>query len=245
MRNRITLAAAVAAGLFSLTAAPASAAPADGTPAGPATGAGQACKDVKLSGALPVPPPGMAVRQQVTIGPDCTPLLGPARLVPKAGPATNAATAGAATTATTTAARTTAGAVTSGTRQVRSWSEMYDCCNIRMTGLYTTSSWNADGTAVTAVTTDATQEWNREPWNAGWSLESSRKSADCLFDCAVSHNEAHAEFSYQGIFDPSGAWYANTHHSYVTLKADGTASCRFDVELKHSFIGWNWQRGCE
>ncbi|UYQ64842.1 hypothetical protein [Streptomyces peucetius] len=240
MRNRIALAAAAAAGLFSLTAVPASAAPADGTPTGPAaTGAGEACADVKLSGALPVPPPGMAVRQQVTIGPDCTPVLGPARLVSKAGPKTEAAATSAA------AGSTAAGAVTSGTRQVRSRSEMYDCCNIRMTGLYTTSSWDADGTTVTAVSTDATQEWNREPWNAGWSLESSGKSTDCLTDCAVSHNEAHAEFSYQGLFDPSGDWYANTHHSYVTLNADGTASCRFDVELKHSFIGWNWQRGCE
>jgi hypothetical protein len=135
--------------------------------------------------------------------------------------------------------------VASASRQVRSWSEMYDCCNIRMTGLYTTSSWDADGTAVTAVSSDATQEWNREPWNAGWSLKSATKSTDCLTGCAVSNNEAHAEFSYQGIFDPTGSWYANTHHSYVTLKADGTASCRFDVELKHSFIGWNWQRGCE
>ncbi|MGW7357560.1 hypothetical protein ACWGI0_13235 [Streptomyces sp. NPDC054802] len=233
MRIRITLAAAAAAGLFSLTAVPASAAPVDGVPSG--SGDRQACTGVKLSGALPVPPPGMAVRQQVTIGPDCEPLLGPARLVPKAGPKTETATTGAAA----------AGAATSASRQVRSWSEMYDCCNIRMTGLYTTSGWDADGTAVSAVSTDATQQWNREPWNAGWSLESAGKSTDCLAGCAVSNSEAHAEFSYRGIFDPSGAWYANTHHSYVALKADGTASCRFDVELKHSFIGWNWQRGCE
>ncbi|GGW75244.1 hypothetical protein GCM10010381_69780 [Streptomyces xantholiticus] len=237
MRNRMTLAATVAAGLFSLTAVPASAAPTDGAPAGPRDA--QACKDVKLTGSLAVPPVGMAVRQQVTIGPDCKPLLGPARLVPKSG------AEGAAAVADSAAAGTTSGAVASGTRQVRSRSEMYDCCNIRMTGLYTTSSWAADGTAVTSVSTDATQEWNREPWNAGWSLKSSGKSADCLTDCTVSNNDAHAEFSYQGIFDPSGAWYANSHHSYVTLKADGTASCRFEVELKHSFIGWNWQRGCE
>ncbi|MGW6723822.1 hypothetical protein [Streptomyces sp. NPDC054995] len=233
MRPRIVL-AALTAGLFSLTALPAAASTAavpDRAGATPAPGSGESreCTDVKLSGALPLPPEGMAIRQQVTLGPDCTPVLGEARLVPKSG-------APAATDSSRTAA---------DTRQVRSWSEMYDCCNIRMTGLYTTSDWSFDGTAVTSSATDATQEWNREPWNAGWSLKSSGKSADCVAGCPASVNEARAEFSYQGVFDPTGAWYANTHSTTVTLKADGTASCDFDVELKHSFVGWNWQRGCE
>ncbi|QWQ42898.1 hypothetical protein KME66_19345 [Streptomyces sp. YPW6] len=223
MRHRIAL-VALTAGLFSLTALPASA-----TAASPGSGAGQECTDVKLSGELPLPPAGMAVRQQVTIGPDCTPVPGAVRLVPSsAAPAVAASSRTAAET-----------------RQVRSRSEMYDCCNIRMTGLYTTSDWSFDGTAVTASATDATQEWNREPWNAGWSLKSSGKSADCLAGCPVSVNAAQAEFSYQGVFDPTGVWYANKHSTTVTLKADGTASCEFDVELKHSFVGWNWQRGCE
>ncbi|MFJ6610390.1 hypothetical protein ACIQPT_08925 [Streptomyces sp. NPDC091289] len=232
MRHRIAFVAALTTGLFALTATAATAAT-TATPAEPrtaASGDARACADVKLSGALPVPPEGMAVRQDVSIGPDCEPVLGPVRLVAKAGPAANAQTARAA-------AR--------GDRQVRSWSEMYDCCNIRMTGLYTTSDWSSDGTVVTASSTDATQQGNREPWNAGWSLESSGTSADCVANCAVSTNVADASFSYQGIFDPTGNVYANTHRSTVALKADGTASCAFEVDLKNTFIGWNWQRGCE
>ncbi|MEU0088943.1 hypothetical protein [Streptomyces sp. NPDC006274] len=239
MRNRITLAIALAAGLLSLTVAPAAAAPLGGATAD--AGSGRACGDVRLSGTLPAPPPGMTVRQEVTIGEDCTPRLGPARLVPAKTGAADAGGAQGAQRAGTMAATSTATAI----RQLRTWSEMYDCCNIRMTGLYTNSTWDTDGGLVTTAATDATQEWNREPWNAGWSLESSAKSADCVTNCAVSRHEAHAEFSYQGVFDPSGGWYANKHHSYVELNADGSASCRFDVELKHSFIGWNWQRGCE
>ncbi|MFI1932352.1 MULTISPECIES: hypothetical protein [unclassified Streptomyces] len=229
MRHRIALAAALTTGLLALTAASATAAPSEVGKT--ASGDARACADVKLSGALPVPPAGMSVRQDVSIGPDCTPVLGPARLVPKAGPAVNAQAAPAAAALVD--------------RQVRSWSEMYDCCNIRMTGLYTTSDWSSDGTVVTASSTDATQQWNREPWNAGWSLKSSGKSADCVANCAVSTNVANASFSYQGIFDPTGTVYANTHRSTVALKADGTASCTFEVDLKNTFVGWNWQRGCE
>ncbi|WGP10849.1 hypothetical protein [Streptomyces sp. SH5] len=228
MRNRIALAAALTTGLIALTATAATAAPAQ--PGTAASGDTRACGDVKLSGALPVPPEGMAVRQDVSIGPDCEPVLGPARLVAKSGPAATARTTRAAA---------------QGDRQVRSWSEMYDCCNIRMTGLYTTSDWSSDGTVVTASSTEATQQWNREPWNAGWSLKSSGTSADCVANCAVSTNVADASFTYKGIFDLTGNVYANTHRSTVALKADGTASCEFEVDLKNTFIGWNWQRGCE
>ncbi|MCX5203688.1 hypothetical protein OG897_19800 [Streptomyces sp. NBC_00237] len=226
MRNRIIIVTAAASGLFGLSALPAAAAPGGAAPA--TARAGQVCTNVQLSGALPAPPAGLAVQQEVTIGADCKPRLGAVRLVPATGARAvpRAAAAGAAT------------------RQVKSWSEMYDCCNIRMTGLSTTSTWNTEGNRITTAATEARQEWNREPWNAGWSLKSSSKTADCLTDCTVSRNEAHAEFSYKGIFDTTGDWYANKHHSYVDLKADGTASCRFDVELKHSFVGWNLQRGC-
>ncbi|MEV5605212.1 hypothetical protein AB0L33_27615 [Streptomyces sp. NPDC052299] len=226
MRIRFIMTAVAAAGLLSLSAVPATAAAGDAGQ--PADGTGQECASVRLSGSLPAPPPGMAVEQRVTIGTDCAPHLGPARLVAAAG--------------TDAADRTVAPAA--GVRQLESWSEMYDCCNIRMTGLYTTSSWEADGHRVVTASTTARQEWNREPWDAGWSLESSGKTADCVSDCAASHNEARAAFSYKGIFDATGDWYANEHRSFVDLNADGTASCRFEVDLKHTFVGWNLRRGC-
>ncbi|MFJ3928184.1 hypothetical protein [Streptomyces sp. NPDC090022] len=240
MRNRTTLAAVLAAGALTLTftattAATASAAP-TGAAGGPSGRAATSCGDVRLTGELPAPPAGMAVRQQVTIGEDCRPVLGEVTYVP-AGDGAAAKSAAAPTTVAAAAAGTT--------RQFKSWNEMFDCCNIRMTGLYTTSQWTTEGNRVTSATTEATQAWNREPWNAGWNLKSATKSTDCATDCAVSRTEAHADFTYKGIFDPSGDWYANTHHSYVDLNADGTATCRFDVSLRHTFIGWNWQRGCQ
>ncbi|MFJ4283507.1 hypothetical protein [Streptomyces massasporeus] len=220
MRIRTALGVALAATVLSFTAAPASA-------ADEARDNERSCGELRLTGSLPAPPAGMAVQQKVSIGPDCAPRLGEVRLVPLDG-AKGAAGAAAA----------------SGPHRLSSWNEMYDCCNIRMTGLYTTSEWTSEGGRVVRATTEATQQWNREPWDAGWSLKSATEDADCATDCPVSRNEAHAAFSYRGIFDATGDWYANTHHSYVDLGADGAATCRFDVELRHSFIGWNWRRGC-
>ncbi|MBW5420809.1 hypothetical protein GKQ77_04380 [Streptomyces sp. BG9H] len=223
MRKKISVVAVVVAGLLSLAAAPVAAADSGGT--GGTGRTGTACGSVKLSGALPAPPPGMTAQQKVTIGPDCEPRQGKVEFVPaKAGRASTAAAA--------------------DSRQLRSWSEMFDCCNIRMTGLYTASTWNTEADRITDASTTVTHGWNREPWNAGWSLKSSDSTEDCTRDCAVSKVRAHAEFGYQGIFDPTGGWYANTHDSAIELRSDGTAQCTFDVDLRHTFVGWNWVRGC-
>lgn len=184
----------------------------------------KSCDGVRLTGELPVPAPGQSVSGQITIGADCK----PEPVSVQRGPAS----AGSARTA-------------AAGHKLRGWNEMYDCCNIRMTGLYTASSWDTANGRVTTGGTTATQEWNREPWDAGWSLTSQTAKDDCATDCAEVNSEAHADFAYQGVFDPTGDWYNNTHHSYVQLKADGTASCRFDVELRHTFVGWNWRYGCE
>ncbi|MEU6955992.1 hypothetical protein [Streptomyces sp. NPDC045714] len=211
---------------------PALATAAVAAPAAPAVGqsAERSCGPLDLSGSLPVPPAGMSVRQTVTIGAECEPELGPVRYVPAPSTAQPSARSAAAPLAT---------------RQIRSWNEMFDCCNIRMTGLYTTADWNTAAGRITTAATGTTQEWNREPWNAGWSLKSASGNQDCATDCSVVNHESTADFTYKGIFDPSGNTYANTHSSSVKLQADATADCTFDVKLKNTFIGWNWQRGCE
>ncbi|MFJ3788579.1 hypothetical protein [Kitasatospora sp. NPDC090091] len=231
MTFRSTTVALAAAGLLSLLGTTTAVA----APAEAPAGQGRECGAVRLTGSLPAPAPGQAVQQQVTIGADCTPQFGPVTYKP----------ASAAASKTAAASQAAAAAAAGTTRQLRSWNEMFDCCNIRMTGLYTTSTWTTDGGRITTAATESTQGNNREPWNAGWSVKSTAKTDDCTTDCAVVHTKADAEFSYQGIFDVTGNWYFNTHHSSVQLNGDSTASCTFDVELRHTFIGWNWQRGCE
>jgi hypothetical protein len=213
-----------AAALLFLAAAPASA-------AGNGVRADRPCGDLRLTGSLPAPPAGMAVQQEVSIAADCRPRLGQVRLIPLGASGR-------------TAGRAEAKDAEGGRHRLSSWNEMYDCCNIRMTGLYSTSQWVTDGGRVVSAATHATQKWNREPWGAGWSRKSATESVGCATDCPASRSEAHAHFTYRGIFDATGTWYANTHHSYVDLQHDGTASCHFEVQLRHTFVGWNWRRGC-
>ncbi|MGP3921941.1 hypothetical protein [Streptomyces sp. 8N616] len=184
---------------------------------------GEACGEFRVTGALPAPPAGMAVRQEVSVGDDCKPHLGPVRFVP--------APDGRRKTA-------------ADRRELRTWSEMYDCCGILMTALYTTSTWENVDSKVRDVNTTARHDWNREPWDGGWSLAGTSQTGGCPGTCPGASAAAHAEFGYRGIFDLTGDWYANTHDSAVQLKGDGTASCRLDVTLRHTFIGWHWVRGC-
>ncbi|MEW2256701.1 hypothetical protein [Streptomyces sp. NPDC047869] len=199
--------------------------------AGPAA---RPCGPLRLTSSLPEPPAGMAVQQDVSVGADCAPRLGAVRLMP----------VDRARKGIPEGRRPTAAITTDGSHHVSSWNEMYDCCNIRMTGLYTTSDWTTGGSRVVGAATDATEQHNREPWNAGWSAASAAHGTDCTAGCADSRSEAHADFTYRGIFDATGNWYANSHHSYVDLHADGTVTCRFDVVLRHTFVGWNWRHGC-
>lgn len=219
MNSRLSIAAVSAVSLVTLLGGTTVATAQESDPAP------KSCDGVRLTGELPAPAPGQAVSGQITIGADCK----PERVSVQHGPAS---------------ARSARIATAAG-HQLRGWNEMYDCCNIRMTGLYTASSWDTANGRVTTGGTTATQEWNREPWDAGWSLTSQNAKDDCATDCAEVNSEAHADFAYKGVFDPTGDWYSNTHHSYVQLKADGTTSCRFDVELRHTFVGWNWRYGCE
>ncbi|KJS55653.1 hypothetical protein VM98_11735 [Streptomyces rubellomurinus subsp. indigoferus] len=236
MKKRLVSVALGAAGLLMAMAPGAVAAPAADAPSA------QSCEGVTLTGSLPVPPAGTTVQQTVTIGPDCKPQEGPVSYVPTAQGAQTAQ----ARTARAAKALAAAGDTTvAGHRKVTSASEMYDCCNIRMTGLYTTSDWDVANGRITTAATTATQGFNREPWNAGWSVASATNSDDCTTDCAVTNSQARADFSYKGIFDPTGLWYGNTHTTSVTLNPDLTYSCTFDVQLRHTFIGWNWQRSCK
>lgn len=207
-----------------LLSSSAAASPVSDAPSGTVRqGQGQGCGELRLAGQLPAPPAGMAARQEVSVGDGCKLDLGPVRFVPAPD-----------------ARRHTA----AGSRELRTWSEMYDCCGILMTALYTTTTWaNVDG-GVREVNTTARHYWNREPWDAGWSLAGTSHSVDCHAACPSARAAAHAAFGYRGIFDLTGDWYANAHDSTVQLNGDGTASCRLDVTLRHTFIGWRWVRGC-
>ncbi|MET8151295.1 hypothetical protein ACIBSW_31760 [Actinoplanes sp. NPDC049668] len=181
--------------------------PADAAPA-----AAEECGAVLLTSELPAPPAGRIARQAVTIGANCQVVRGPVEFV--AAPAAKAFSA---------------------TATYRTSSEMYDCCRILMTALYTDS---------TVGSTTMSTHHNREPWNAGWSVTATSSNGGCQAECGAATYASHAEFSYRGIFDPTGTYYANVHDTSVVLNGDGSATCTQAVRLRHSFIGWNWQHTC-
>ncbi|MBM2620901.1 hypothetical protein JIG36_35910 [Actinoplanes sp. LDG1-06] len=176
------------------------------------------CGTIRLTGSLPKPSAGTSVRQSVTIGPDCRVVTGPVTVAP--------------------AARAAAAA------PFHTYSEMYDCCGIVMSALYTDSTATTAGGQVTSSSTTWSTHVNREPWNAGWSVSTASSSGGCAGACPTATYNHHAEFSYQGVFDPTGDWYYNVHDSKVVLSGNGTARCEQSVTLRHSFIGWNWVHGC-
>ncbi|MDG4810771.1 hypothetical protein O7634_28785 [Micromonospora sp. WMMD1120] len=180
----------------------------------------QPCGAMQLTGNLPAPRPGTAVRQSISIGADCQVVTGPAQVV--ATPNSRARLAAA----------------------YHTYSEMYDCCGIVMSALYTDSTSSTAGGAVTSSSTSFSTHVNREPWNAGWSVRTATSTGGCVTACPSATYDHHAEFSYQGIFDATGEWYYNIHDSRVVLNGDETATCQQTVNLRHTFIGWNWVHGC-
>jgi hypothetical protein len=179
------------------------------------------CGAIHLVGSLPAPSAGTAVRQSISIDENCRVVRGPVKVL--------AARAGAARLAAAT---------------YHTYSEMYDCCNIVMSALYTDSSATTAGGQVTSSSTTFSTHVNREPWNAGWTVRTATSAGGCPVACASARYDHHAEFSYQGIFDATGTWYYNVHDSAAVLNGDGTVTCQQSVTLRHTFVGWNWVHGC-
>ncbi|GAB1692081.1 hypothetical protein [Krasilnikovia sp. M28-CT-15] len=220
-RRSALLTALATAAMMILTPAPAHADPGR---------AGSACPELRLTADLPAPPPGAEVRQSVTIGDDCAAHPGPVQVV-----------AAARTGRTGLAAR---GLTGTAPRSFHSFSQMYDCCNILMTALYSDHTWSTGGGQVVTADSRVSTHVNREPWDAGWTVRDATGSGGCPGACPAATFTAHADFTYRGVFDVTGTWYANTHDSSVVLAGDGTATCRHTVDLRHTFIGWHWEHGC-
>ncbi|GAB1640721.1 hypothetical protein KRMM14A1259_11440 [Krasilnikovia sp. MM14-A1259] len=200
---------------------------------------GTACPEVRLTSDLPAPPAGAQVRQSITIGDDCVAHPGPVEVV--AAPR-SLARVGAREQAEQAAASAEQAAATP--RTLHSYSQMYDCCNILMTALYSDHTWSTADGLVSAADSRVSTHANREPWDAGWTAHDVTGAGGCAAACPTATYTARAGFSYRGIFDVTGAWYANTHDSTVVLTGDGAATCRHSVDLRHTFVGWHWEHGC-
>ena len=184
-------------------------------PATAAPATARTCENVRLDGTLPAPPPGLRYQQEVTLGADCTVRTGPVVAV-----------------------------AAEATGHVHSSSEMYDCCGILMTALYSDSSWTTADGQVTGATVGTATAAHAEGGGNGWKLVTVGTTGGCPAACPSAAYQHHAEFSYKGFFDSSGTWYHNAHDTSVTLRGDGTYGCSFSVTLRHTFLGWHHVRGC-
>jgi hypothetical protein len=221
LRRTLTLVAAVVLSGLWLVALPASASTSSARVAGAQR---PECGALSFGAALPAPPAGRAVRQVVTVDEACDLHTGPVEFIAAEPP--------------------TARLSDTASRQVRAYSEMYDCCRILMSALYSDTTWSTAGGMVNAVESRPSTDMNTTHLGGGWSLEAVSSSGGCANTCVSAEYKQYAEFSYQGVFDPTGRWYYNRHESAVVVHGDGTATCEQRVTLRHTFVGWNWIHGC-
>lgn len=85
-----------------------------------------------------------------------------------------------------------------------------------------------------------------EAWpSRGWYLESwlLQRTAGCI-GCASIEYRGIVDWGYQGVFDPTGTLYHNSHRNTVTAFGTGAARCTYDITWRNAFPGWSKEMVC-
>jgi hypothetical protein len=134
----------------------------------------------------------------------------------------------------------------SGSRRIFTHSEIDDQVGIMLNRLHTDTSWSWSGTAVTSYSSTGYYAWHTEGGGGGWAPHNWSNVLDfgCL-GCAYAAFHAHVEFSYQGVFDPTGLLFYNVMDNRPTVNGDGTWVCRMDLNARHYSGLWKaWIHTC-
>jgi hypothetical protein len=130
--------------------------------------------------------------------------------------------------------------------------------NIKINELTTATSWCYSNGIITSGTSPGGYAFHEErrfgiclPTGCGWKPLNyfNRRIAGCI-GCASAEVHAHVDFSYRGLFDPTGLLFFNHLNTYPKITGSGGASCRqsFSFRSKPPTVGpisfFNWRHGC-
>lgn len=210
-----------------------------------------------VSVSFPQPPPGFKVVQPHEVNPfTCEIIAGEVELVPLTGAEEEQANTSEALTPVTQQAGSLASgfaaAAGCGEMHTRSLVKDNDKANILINAVKTDSSWCWDGAVVTSYNSGGIVEWHREFPTGGWRAENvfNVVASGCA-GCDHARIHAHADFSYQGVFDPTGTRYYNHLNNWPRLNGNGSWACELYVDFKNKpndipgVIRWfTWHPSC-
>jgi hypothetical protein len=188
-------------------------------------------------GTIPSPPSGMAATVVVVIGNDCAAHVSAVHLVPRASvPQVGAAVPEAAS------APGSSRAATVWSTQHGVYQRVWDCCGILMNEFDTIAYWQYNGGWVNYWSLHNAVAYHRETFG-GWSLQ--YQNAWQQWSNGYQVNLAgNAGFSYQGIFDPTGAFFYNSYFNAIQVRGSGSWSCQWSYSWRNGAPGWHTQNWC-
>jgi hypothetical protein len=125
-------------------------------------------------------------------------------------------------------------------------SEIDDRANLVLNVLHTDTSWTWNGSIVTSYDSGGYVAYHREATNTGWNPHNVYNvlSSGCA-GCSSATIHAHAEFSYQGVFDPSGTLFYDILDNYPTVYNNGVWACNLTLYARHYSGAWkSWIKTC-
>ncbi|MGQ0521521.1 MAG: hypothetical protein ACT4PX_10285 [Actinomycetota bacterium] len=201
---------------------------------------------------MPQPPPGFKATQPQKVNlATCDVIAGPTQFAPLA--AEDEQTVGGASLPSVSVGGGESSALSScGQMHTRSVVKDNDKANIPINEVNTDTDWCWDGSIVTSYNSGGTYSWHREFPSGGWSPENAfNLLSDGCAGCDHARFHAHVDFSYQGVFDPTGDRYYNHLNNWPRVNNDGTWSCELFVDFKNKpnnvplIVSWfNWYPSC-
>lgn len=219
------------------------------------------CSGATVRGSQPKAPRGYASVTTVTIKGDCTLEISAVQFVPASqAPAYPPANRAASSSAVVTSAP---GVDTSGPpggipdSQCNSVAycetdidqQLHDAVGILLNDFDTRETYTQ--TSSTTWDISATGFWaahkESTPAGSGWSFH---QGVYILSDCSVgsmacSEWDEQANFTYQGIFDPTGKVYSNMYEGdNIVYPSEPSWECHWTYSYQTGFPGWSWKQSC-
>lgn len=228
----------------------------NGLPAAVAKPPSVECANVRLTGILPRPhDKTRATQQTITLDANCHVVAGSVQEIP-----ISAITSLPSTTATRRLPDVTnqgtndlvkqVGTLATFTNQIHSKNEVWDCCGVMLTGLYSSDAWSGDWTRITSYNVQGSTAWHTESNGfPGWYLVKKSSTGGCTLPCSSANFHQHAEWGYQGFFDTTGSAFYNILDNYQMLNGNSSSSCTFNLYARRWFsagtpLSWQWVKTC-